>query len=193
MRRIVAKGVPLAVLALAGCGTLMLPGFKDWNEQSHFFPESVSRTFPASAETTALAVERACAAAGIKDLKLGLVFGYTKADLKARRDEMAQTLKGRLGAGRFELDPELLATNGGWLRGRTEQGAPVIIMYSKPAEDQPTKVLVHVGEGTVADRATAESLLAAIGAQLAERSSPLTPEERSALIWRAKVDLRPVR
>jgi hypothetical protein len=172
---------------------MMLPGFKDWNEQAHFVPEAVSRAFPVSTETTAVAVERACAAAGMRDLKLGLVFAYTKADLKARRTEMDQTSGGRLLKGRLELDPELLETRSGWLRCQTQQGLPVIIVYSKSPEDNETKVSVHVGDGKSVDRATEESLLAGVGAQLAELPRALTPEERSALIWRAKVDLRPIR
>jgi hypothetical protein len=189
MRRVVGKGVALALLALAGCGTMMLPGFQDWNEQAHFFPEAVSRAFPASIETTAVAVEHACAAAGMTDVKLGLVFSYTKADLKARR---AETPGGFLGKGRLELNPEPLEVHGGWLRGRTEQGAPVIVMCRPSAEGKATEVAVRAGDAKTADRATAESLLSAIGTQLAELPATLTAEERSALIWRAKVDLRPL-
>jgi hypothetical protein len=171
---------------------MMLPGFKDRNEQAHFSPESVSRSFPASTETTAVAVERACAAAGVKDLKLGLVFAYSKADLKARRDEIAQTRGKRLAMGRLELDPELLETNLGWLRGHTQQGAPVLVIYKRSAEDKEITVSVHVGDGKTVDRATEKSLIAGVAGQLAELPRTLTPEERSALIWRAKAELRPL-
>jgi hypothetical protein len=112
------------------------------------------------------------------------------ADLKARRAEMAQTPGGFLIKGRLELDPEPLETHGSWLRGRTEQGAPVIVMCRLSAEGKATEVAVRVGDAKTADGATAQSLLASIGAQLAELPVTLTAEERSAIIWRAKVDLR---